>query len=340
MNSFLNKKHLAFGIAIVAFVMVLGMHADANACWANCAKIAADKAAAKEARIEASLAAHPNVFYDYARNAIINSFGGNVAAAKDSLAFFNSLTVSQIYTGVTIQTPVVYGVSGQIIGYSCNNNITACNFSYNASGQYYGYNWNLNNGLNFLCQGWGCLLGDLKGNGKGNNPGVVVLPPDFTPPPGWTPPPNWTPPFTPLPSNQPVISEFKITNFTQRTDASSGVPFYFILSPQMQAGYKANIAWSVSGATSCTASCVYKDENGTQLPDQPGQANDCQWWGTVDPNSGNQGVQPKWQGTVQYTLTCQNGTLSDSKTFNAAIRQFSWQEVLGNQIAKFAALFR
>ena len=156
---------------------------------------------------------------------------------------------------------------------------------------------------------------------------------------GWTPPP-WTPPISPLPSNQPVISEFKITNFTQRTDASSGVPFYFILSPQMQAGYKANIAWSVSGATSCSASCVYKDENGTQLPDQPGQANDCQWWGTVDPNGGNQGVQPKWQGTVQYNLTCVNGTLSDSKTFNAAIRQFSWQEVLGNQIAKFAALFR
>ena len=163
-------------------------------------------------------------------------------------------------------------------------------------------------------------------------------PPPWTPPPGWSPPPGWTPPATPVPSDQPLILEFRITNFTKRPDASSGIPFYFILAPQMQAGYKANIRWTVTGAASCSASCIYKDNNGTRLPDGSGQANDCQWWGDVNPSSGNKGVQPKWQGTVEYTLNCVNGARAASETFYAAVREFSWQEVWNTTLRRLASI--
>ncbi len=329
----MNNKKLFFASLIALGFILVGVPSIlrvASACCKLTYNQWVQRQQKKEAYFDNLAVTKPNVYRNYIVNSVLsndpNSLGAKVAA-----------TAAQ--RGYTVDVSIINNLLKQNF-LSCWPNCTSQHITYDIPNGTYFYNGTdpafASNGN--VCVGWGCFI--PASNGKGNNPGVVVVPPDFTPPPGWTPPPNWTPPFTPLPSNQPVISEFKITNFTQRTDASSGVPFYFILSPQMQAGYKANIAWSVSGATSCTASCVYKDENGTQLPDQPGQANDCQWWGTVDPNGGNQGVQPKWQGTVQYTLTCQNGTLSDSKTFNAAIRQFSWQEVLGNQIAKFAALFR
>lgn len=184
------------------------------------------------------------------------------------------------------------------------------------------------------------LIKEGDGKGKQKVCAVRTVCVDNTPTPAASPGTTPTLLASPIPSDQPLIDEFRITNFIERSDASSGIPFYFILQPQMLAGYKANIRWSVSGAEFCIASCAYVDQQGNRLPDGPGEVNDCLWRGTMSAMTGNFKVQPKTPGVVNYSLACFNGSKSASKAFNAAIKQFFWQEVrLQNVFNWFAKVY-
>lgn len=296
-----------------------------------------ERHAEREARWAELAVQKPTVYRDYIRDSVLGNDANSLGQKIIVTAFKNGVKLVEADGSQTTLEQINARLKANFDACwpNCTGTLTAMPI---ADGKYYTTILYMPVGVsnNVACIGWGCLIlgqsggagngaggnGAGAGNGNGGGGGAGggggggngLL-------------------GTPLPSDQPLISQFEITNFTKRTDPN-GTIFYFILAPQMQAGYKANIAWSVSGSQFCTAACTYTDKAGTHLPDGPGQANDCQWRGNLSSSTGNFKVQPKWQGSVHYTLTCVNGTLSDTKSFDAGIKQFSWQEAIMFEVVR------
>ncbi len=197
-----------------------------------------------------------------------------------------------------------------------------------------------NNGR--FCTGWlGCAI-NIRGGGGGssggdgsNNP--IIIPPGFTPPPGWSSLPSFSP--SPPPT-EASITKFEITNFRLQT-ALNGVDYYQVLKEQMaidHENYQLNLAWGVSGASSCQASCKYvkiddylQNQNWDDLQAQPWPCssnidNQTTFAGDVDKEYGSAKTKPKENGIIRYTLSCQGETGNDRKDLLVVIQAFQWFE--------------
>ncbi len=200
-----------------------------------------------------------------------------------------------------------------------------------------------NNGK--FCTGWlGCYINVPRrssDNTRSDNDITVPLGwtrfPSFTPSPGLTP----SPVHSPTPIRTEIIF-FEITNFRLQT-ALNGEEYYQIFKEQMAINYpnyQLNLAWAVSGANSCVASCKYAkiddyqaNQNWDELQAQSwpcGQNIDGQttFSGEVDNQYSSAKTKPKENGIIRYTLSCQGETGSDTKHLLAVIQSLRWHEAI------------
>ncbi len=245
------------------------------------------------------------------------AFGGN--SNGQTIAYWDgTITIPTIdRTKISLQVK-----SGDLITYSAENYKTS------------------------MCIGWGCLAAGYMKGGGGNNTrsdNDITVPPGRTRFPGFKSSPGLTPP--PVHSPTPIRTEiifFEITNFRLQT-ALNGEEYYQIFKEQMAINYpnyQLNLAWAVSGANSCVASCKYAkiddyqaNQNWDELQAQSwpcGQNIDGQttFSGEVDNQYSSAKTKPKENGIIRYTLSCQGETGSDTKHLLAVIQSLRWHEAI------------
>ena len=340
-------KKTFFAVLLLGFALLGADDAQArwkagSVCGGGCGKAKQEASQAKAAQFAEFAQKRPNAFsnmmldqamksYDLAASA--TGYIGTKAEFRQ-LVYDLNFGVGKIFTS---SVGTAYNVSASFLSWGgglgtwMDTNGNRVSSLQTIFGQWATLNGN-NNGKT-LCLGWNCFI-KVKGSGAGDSGFVQV-----TPPPGYVPPPSRAPSPTP---GIATITSFEITNFKLQ-QAQNGVEYYQILKEQMAVAhpdYQLNIRWTVSGATSCTASCKYAkiddylaNQNFDEIPSQTWPCNQnidgqATFSGSVDKQVGTAKTKPRETGIIRYSLSC-DGAVSDATAhLLAVIQDFNWFETI------------